>query len=91
MRYFCQGVGLVHELRQGVRTEEGVDDARNGLGVDEVGRREHFVIADVHALADCAAHACQTNGELIGELLAHGADAAVAEVVDIVDGGLAVN
>ena len=91
VRYFCQGVGLVHELRQGVRTEEGVDDARNGLGVDEVGRREHFVIADVHALADCAAHACQTNGKLVGELLAHGADAAVAEVVDIVDGGLAVN
>ena len=91
VRYFCQGVGLVHELRQGVRTEEGVDDARNGLGIDEVGRREHFVIADVHALADRAAHTCQTNGKLVGELLAHGADAAVAEVVDIVDGSLAVD
>ena len=33
---FGQRVGLVHELRQRVGTEEGVDNRRDGLGVDEV-------------------------------------------------------
>ena len=84
VRYFGQRVGLVHELREGIRTEERVDDGRNGLGVNQVGRGEDFVVTDIHALANGAAHTGQTDGELIGKLLAHGSDAAVAQVVDVV-------
>ena len=47
-------VGLVHELRQGIRTEEGVDYRRNRLGVDKVDRSEHLIVAHVHALTDGA-------------------------------------
>ena len=34
---FGQGVGLVHELAQGIGAEETVDDTADGLGIDEVG------------------------------------------------------
>ncbi len=88
---FGQRVGLVHELRQGVGAEEGVDDRRYRLGVDEVGGGEHLVVADVHALADGAAHAAEADAELVVELLAHGAHAAVRQVVDIVDVGTGVD
>ncbi len=37
-----------------------------------------------HALADTALHAAEADAELVLEQLAHAADAAVAEVVDIV-------
>ena len=70
-------VGLVHELRQRVGSEERVDDARYRLGVDQVGRGEHLIVAHVHALADGAAHARKTDGELVAQLLAHRAHATV--------------
>ena len=87
----CQRVGLVHELRQWVGSEERVDDARNGLGIDEVGGGEHLIIANVHALTNSTAHTCQTDGELIRELFANGAYATVRQVVDIVDGCIRVH
>ena len=91
VRHFGQRVGLVHELRQGVCTKEAVDNAGDRLGVNQVGRREHFIVANVHALADGAAHTGQTDGELIAQLLAYGTYAAVAEVVDIINGSLRVD
>ena len=86
-----QGVGLVHELAQRVGAEEGVDNARDCLGVDKVGGCEHLVVANVHTLADSAAHTGQTDTELVVELLAHGTHAAVRQVVDIVDVGAGVD
>ena len=80
-----QRVCLVHELAQGVGAEERVDDAGDGLGVDEVGGCEHLIITHIHALADGAAHTGQTDGKLVGQLLAYSAHAAVGEVVDIID------
>ena len=43
-----------------------------------------------HALLDRALHADQTDAVLVLEQLAHRADAAVAEVIDVVDRALAV-
>ena len=88
---FGQRVGLVHELAELVGAEERVDDRREGLGIDELGWGEHLVVADVHAFADGARHAGETYAELVVELFAHGADAAVGEVVDIIDISLLVD
>ncbi|GFI51949.1 hypothetical protein IMSAGC021_00245 [Muribaculaceae bacterium] len=88
---FGQRVGLVHELREGVGAEECVDDARNGLGVDEVNRGEDFVVTHIHAFADGARHAGEAYVELVVKLFAYGAHTAVAQVVDIVDIGLRVD
>ena len=86
--HFGQRVRLVHKLRQRVRTEERVDDARNGFGVNQISRSEHFVVTHIHAFADGAAHTCQTDGELIGKLFTHRTHTAVGQVVDVVYGGL---
>ena len=91
VRHFGKGVGLVHELRQCVRTEEAVDNARDGLGVNQVGRGKYFVVANVHALADGAAHTGQTYGKLITQLFANRTHTAVTEVVNIVNGCLGVD
>ncbi len=85
VRHLGQRVSLVHELRQRIGAEIGVDDRRDGLGVDEVDGGEHLVVTHVHALADGARHTCQPHSELVVELLSYGADAAVGEVVDIID------
>ena len=47
-------VSLVHELRQGISSEEGVDYRRYRLGVDKVDGGEHLIVAHVHALTDGA-------------------------------------
>ncbi len=86
-----QRIRLVHELRQGVGAEERVDDTRYGLGIDEIDGSEHLVVTHIHALADGARHTGQTHTELIVELLAYSAHAAVAQVVDIVHIGLRVD
>ena len=75
--YFGQRVGLVHELRQSIGAEERVDNARDGLGVNKVESGELFAVADVHSLADSAGHARKTYTELVVELLADSAYAAV--------------
>ena len=86
-----QRVGLIHELRQRVRSEERVDNARDGLCVDKIGRCEHLVVAHVHALTDGAAHTGKTDRELVAQLLTHCAYATVREVVDIIDIGVGVD
>ena len=88
---FGQRVGLVHELRQGVGAEEGVDDRRDGLGVDKLDGGKGLVVAHVHALLDGAGHAGQADGELVVQLLADGAHTTVGQVVDVVDVGLGVD
>ena len=85
-----QRVDLVHELRQLAGSEERVDDTAEGLRVDQVGRGEHFVVADVHALADGAGYAAQADVELVRELFAYGTDTAVAQVVDVIDVGFGI-
>ena len=86
-----QRVLLVHELAERVRSEIGVDDAGDSLGVDKVSRSEDLVVSHVHALTDSTAHTCQADGELVVELFSDGTYTAVAEVVDIVHLGAGVN
>ena len=88
VRHLGKGVGLVHKLAQRVRTEERVDDRRDGLGVDEVRRLEHLIVANVHALTDGTG---QTDRELVGKLLSHRTDTAVGKVVDIIHGRIGVD
>ena len=78
-------VSLVHELRQRVCAEERVDYTRYGLGIDKIGRGEHFIVAHVHPLPYSAAHTCQSDRELIAQLLADSTHTTVRQVVDIVD------
>ncbi len=82
--HLSKRVGLVHELRQRVGAEERAYNARDGLGVDKVGGLEHFVVANVHALANGAAHTGKTDGELIAQLLADSAHTTVGKVVDVI-------
>jgi hypothetical protein len=69
------------------RTEEGGDDRVDGAGVHQVLGRHLLGVAQRQALADGAAHAGEGHRELVGEELAHGTRAAVAQVVDVVDVG----
>ena len=86
--YLGQRVRLIHELRQRVGTEERIDNARDSLGVDQVSRREHLIVADVHALTNRTAHTGQTDRELVRQLLTNGTDTTVRQVIDIIDGSL---
>ncbi len=83
---FTQRVGLVHELAELRRAEELADCRHNRLGVHQVVRhgRGHFLV-HAHLFLDGALHADQADAELIFEQLAHRANAAVAEMVDVVD------
>ena len=91
VRHLGQRVGLVHELGQLAGGEEAVDHAGEGLGIDQVHRREDFVVAHVHPFADGAGHAGQAHAELVGELFADRTDTAVAQVVDVIDRRLRVD
>ena len=86
-----QRVRLIHELTQRIGSEERVDHTGDGLGIDQVGRCEHLVVANVHTLTDCTAHTRQTDRELIAQLLTYCANTTVAQVVDIIDGSVGVH
>ena len=85
VRDLRQRVGLIHELRQLRRSEELADGSHHRLGVHQVVRhgRGHFLV-HAHLFLDGAFHADQADAELVLEQLAHRADAAVAEVIDVV-------
>ena len=87
---FRQRVGLVHELRQLRRAEELAHGGGRRLGVDQVLRHHGVDIDAGHALLDRALHAKQTDAVLVLHQLTDRADAAVAEMVDVVDLALAV-
>ncbi len=79
-----QRIGLVHELAQLAAAEELLHRRHDGPDVDEGVRSGLVDLLDGHALADDALHAEQPNPEGVLDQLAVGADAAVAEVVDVV-------
>ena len=85
-------VGLVHELGELAAGEELVHHGAERLGVHEARRAEHLALVvgvlaagHRHALVDRALRARQADAALVLEQLARGADAAGAEVVDVVD------
>ena len=79
-----QGVGLVHELGELRGAEELLDRRHHRAGVDQRGGRDRGRVADGHALLDDPLHADQAHAELVLQQLADGADATVAQVVDVV-------
>ena len=92
VRQLRQRVGLIHELGQRRGAEELLDGRHHRTDVDERLRRDHFHVLRLqgHALADDALHAGKADAELVLQQLAHRTDAAVAQMVDVVDGADAV-
>ena len=66
--------------------EEIADDGGERLRIDQLLRRHAFdaLIEQRHALLDQALGAGQTDAALVGEQFADGADAAAAEMIDVV-------
>src|SRR5690606_6435153 len=86
VRDLRQRVRLVHELRELRAAEVLLHHRGDGLRVDEVVRHARVdLLRHAHALLDGALHANQTDAVLVLHQLADRADAAVAEVVDVVD------
>ena len=78
-------VHLVHELRQLRGPEELFDRGNNGADVDQRLRRDRLDVLGGHALADHPLHTAETDPNLILDQLTHRADAAVGEVVLVVE------
>ena len=91
MRDFSQRVLLIHELAQRVGSEITIDDRRDRLRVNQVGRSEDFVVTNIHSLTHGAGHTSQTNTELVEQLLTYRTNTTVGQVVDIIHLGVGVN
>src|SRR5690606_14354880 len=63
-----------------------LDSSGNRLGIDHVLRHQAFAVGHRQAFLDGALDAHQAYAELVFGHLAHGADAAVTEVIDIIHG-----
>ncbi len=84
VRQLRERVRLIHELGERRRAEELLDRRSHRADVDQALRRHDVEILDGHALADDALHAGKADAELVLQQLSHAAQAAVAQVVDIV-------
>ncbi len=87
-----QRVGLVHELRELRGAEELLQRGHDGADVDDRLRRDRVGVLGGEALAHDALHAVEADAEGLLDQLADGAQAAVAEVlvlVEVVGDGLA--
>ncbi len=79
-----QRVGLVHELGELRRSEELLDGRHHGPDIDQGLRRDGLDVLGRHPLPDDPLHAGQSDPDLVLDQLTHGAQATVAEVVDVV-------
>ena len=80
-----QRVDLVHELAQLGGSEELLDRRDHRSDVDQGRRSDGLDVLGGHALAHDPLHAGQTDADLVLDQLADAADAAVGEVVLIVE------
>ena len=90
VRDLGERVRLVHELRELRGAEELAHRRRRRLRVDQVLRHDRVDVDRGHALLDRALHAQEAEAVLVLHEFADRADAAVAEMVDVVDLALAV-
>jgi len=90
MGHLGERVVLVHELRELRGAEELLDGGRDRLGVDHFLRHQGLGLGDREALLDGALDAHESHAERVLGHLADRADAAVAEVVDVVHLAVAV-
>ena len=87
---FRERVGLIHELAELRRAEELAHRRRRRLGVDQIVGHHGVDFHRRHALANRPLHAQQPDPVLIFHQFADRADAAVAEMIDVVDFAAAV-
>ena len=80
-----QRVDLVHELAQLAGAEELLDRGHDRPDVDEGLRRDRLHVLRGHALLDDALHAGQADAHLVLDQLTDRTDAAVGEVVLVVE------
>ncbi len=78
-------IRLIHELRELRRAEELAHGGRRRLGVDQILRHHGVDIDRGHALLDGALHPEEAQAILVLHQLADRTDAAVAEMIDVVD------
>jgi len=87
---FRQRVVLIHKLGQLAGAEELFHGSGNRLGVDQVLGHQPFALHNRETFLDCTLDPDETNAELVFSHLAHRADAAVAEVVNVVHNAFAI-
>ena len=85
-----QRVGLVDDLRQLAPAEEVFDRRADALGVDQAPGGDVLGVLQAHPLLDGPAELEEPLAELVGGELVDGPEAAVAQVVDVVDVPLAL-
>ena len=85
-----QGVGLIHELGQLGGAEELLNGGADGTNVDQVVGLDVVGVLNGHALAHHALQAGQADAHLVLQQFAHAAQAAVAQMVDVVGDAHAV-
>ena len=78
-------VHLVHELRQLRSSEELLDCGNDWADVDQGLRRDGLDVLSGHALTNNALHTAEADAHLVLDELAHAANAAVGEVVLVVE------
>ncbi len=81
-----QRVILVHELAQGAGAKELLDDGGDRPNVDQALRGDGVQVLDSHPLPDHPIQTGKADAELVLQQLAYAAQAAVAQVVDVVGG-----
>ena len=90
VRQFSQGIGLIHELAQLGGTEKFLDRGGHRADVDQVARLDVIGVLDGHALTHHALQTGHADADLVLQQFAHAAQAAVAQMVDIVDNAHAI-
>ena len=85
MRQAGQRVGLVHELRELRGAEELLQRGHDRADVDDRLRRDRVGVLGGEALADDALHPVEADPEGLLDQLADRAQAAVAEVLVLVE------
>ena len=80
-----QRVDLVHELRQLAGAEELLDGGNHRTDVDQRLRRDGLDVLRGHALFDDALHTRETDAHLVLDQLTDRANAAVGEVILVVE------
>ena len=84
MCQFCQRVDLVHKLRQLAGTKEFLDSSNYRTNINQTLRRYIFAVLNGHSFTNYAFHTGQTNTELVLQQFANAANAAVAQMVNII-------
>ena len=90
VRHLRKRVGLVHELRQLGCAKKLLEHSCHRLGIDQVVRHERGNFLQAHAFLDGPFHAHEADAVLVFHQFPHKAHTAVAEVVNIVCGAVAV-